>query len=70
MFERIVRKLKRYVVEDAPPHAEQTLQEFLASIDLSCETMKDGRIRVWTNEIKRVENDSTRLDSSDSRARP
>lgn len=70
MLERLTKKLKRYVVEDAPPHAEQTLQEFLSSIDLSCETVSDGRIRVWSNEIKRVENDSTRLDSSDSRARP
>jgi len=55
VFHRVIKKVKRCIVEDAPPHVEQTLQEFLASIDLNCETVKDGRIRVWTNEIKRVE---------------
>lgn len=60
MFERVIKKLKRCVVEDAPPHVEQTLQEFLATIDLSCETLADGKIRVWTNEIRRVENEKTK----------
>lgn len=64
MFEKVIKKLKRCIVEDAPPHVEQTLQEFLASIDLSCETMKDGRIRVWTNEIRKVEYEKAKAPKS------